>query len=191
MTDKQLANDWRSLGNYPYATVRIKLRSILDRIGFFPNRSDFEEMTQEAVAFSWKYFREVRPKAQNPKHAVLIAARQAARAVARGERFVADSQGRSSVVASSSADLDSFPCKPTTERRSDYRKAERIVSALPSRLQGIARQLAHGDTVEAIAHKHGRHPKTIERNLREMRQYVSLMYWRLCDALLVALRCSQ
>ena len=191
MNDRQLADDWRKLGNYPLATVRFKLRSRLDLIGFYPNRSDFEEMNQEAVAFCWRYFREVRPKVKTAKHAVLIAARQAVRAVARGERFVPDCQGRRSVVAQSADDLDSIPCRSSAHDTSDYRRAERIISALPDRLRGIARQLAYGDNLEAIAHKHGRHPKTIERNVREMRRFVRLAYWHLCEALLSALRSSQ
>lgn len=185
---EQMREEWDLLRYYPNKTVREKLRSVLARRGIFPNRSDMEEQTQEALAFCWRYFREVRPKAQNAKHAVLIAARQAARAVSRGERFVADCQGKSSVLAQSGAELDLLPCHPPALARIDYSRAERIISALPDRLRGIARQLAYGDPLEAIASKQGRHPKTIERNIREMRQFISLTYWRLCDALLAALQ---
>lgn len=174
MNDKQLADDWKGLGNYPYKTVREKVRSAFARKGIYPNRSDLEELTQEGIAFCWRYFREFRPKAENAKHAVLVTARQAARSVSKGERFVADTQGRRSVVTQCADDLDSIPSKPTAQHTSDHRKAERIISALPRRLQGIARLLAYGDSVKAIAHKQNRHPKTIEKYIREMREYISL-----------------
>ncbi len=187
MRQEELQADWWNLGNYPNKAVREKIRARLARKGIYPNRSDLEELTQEGVAFTWQYFAELRPKLENAKHAVLIAAKQAARAVARGERFVAGCQGQRSVLAQSGTDLDIIPVRPTEQRQSDYSKAELIIAALPDHLRGIARLLAHGDNVESIAHKQSRHPKTIERNIREMRQTVRQVYWRLWDALSAAL----
>jgi hypothetical protein len=187
MKDLELARDWEGLGNYPIVTVREKIRSAMVRRGIHPNRSELEELTQEGIGFCWQYFRELRPKAENAKQAVLTAAKQAARAVARGERFVSDPSRQRSVLTIACAELDSIPVETSAQRTNDYRKAERIISALPDHLRGVARQLAYGDTVEAIAHKQGRHRKTIERSVRDMRAFISLTYWRLCDALLSAL----
>lgn len=184
---QQLWDEWDRLNAYAYKSVREKIRGTLARRGVFPNRSDLEELTQEGIAFCWRYFRELRPKSDNAQQAILVAAKQAARAVSRGERFVADQTRQKSVATRADVDLDSLPTKAETERTSDYSKAERIISALPDRLRGVARLLAYGDTVETIAHKHHKHRKTIERNVREMRDHVSLIYWRICNALLSAL----
>jgi len=187
MRQDELIADWERLGYYPFKTVREKVKAAFARRGKHPNRSDLEELTQDGIGFTWRYFVELRPKCENAKQAVLIAAKQAARAVARGERFVADSQGRCSVKAQAADDLDTLPCQSSAQVTSDYSTAERIIAALPDRLRGIARLLAYGDTVESIAHKQGKHPKTIERNVREMRQFIKPGYWHLWSALNAAL----
>jgi len=191
MGQDKLRQEWDSLDAYASKTAREKVKAVLARRGKHPNRSELEELTGEAIAFCWKYFVELRPKCENAKQAVLIAAKQAARAVSRGERFVADSQGRCSVKAQAADDLDTLPCQSSAQVPSDYSTAERIISALPDRLRGIARLLAYGDTVESIAHKQGKHPKTIERNIREMREYIKPGYWHLWSALFAALQQSQ
>lgn len=185
--------EWEDLFGLTLHIVRKNIVAGIDRRAFGYSPSDIIEMVNEALAFSWQRYIELRPKAGNAKTAVTVSARHGASKALAGKRFVPGTRGQRSVLTSCSTDvgpaydlmIEHGYRAPDDRIESRYVDAELTILSLSPQLRHIARLLSQGIDKRTIADRCDCTVRTINNRCAAIRRELmpDIGYAVICSAL--------